>query len=208
MSRPWLPAPVAAIAAELAGLPGTVAVVPGGSRATATHRPESDWDLGVYYRASERLLHPGDVRRLGHHGQVSELGEWGPLVNGGAWLTIDATPVDVLFRDLDTVEGWLQEARMGRFEVLAQNGYLVGAPTYMLAGELAICRPITGEVPRSSFPEPWRKRPADGGAGVRGSHSCSRRATRVPVTPSAARACSPAPPSAPPTPGSPSAVSG
>jgi predicted nucleotidyltransferase len=154
MSAPHLPAPVATLAADLAGLAGTVAVVLGGSRATATHRPDSDWDLGVYYRGSQRPLDPDDVRRLGHEGYVSELGEWGPIVHGGAWLTVDSTPVDVLFRDLDTVESWLREAQHGRFEVLSQNGYIVGAPTYLPVGELAICQPIAGEVPRPSFPEP------------------------------------------------------
>jgi predicted nucleotidyltransferase len=154
MASPPLPGPVATLAEELAGLAGAVAVVLGGSRATATHRPDSDWDLGVYYRRSQRPLDPGDVRRLGHEGLVSRLGEWGPIVHGGAWLTVGGTPVDVLFRDLDTVERWLAEAREGRFEVLAQNGYLAGAPTYLPVGELAICRPIAGEVPRPSFPEP------------------------------------------------------
>jgi predicted nucleotidyltransferase len=154
MSSPRLPAPVAALAADLAGVPGIVAVILGGSRATATHRPGSDWDLGVYYRSSQRPLDPHDVRRLGHPGYVSELGEWGPIVNGGGWLTIDGTPVDVLYRDLDTVEAWLGEAQEGRFEVLTQNGYIVGAPTYLPAGELATCRPITGALPRPGFPEP------------------------------------------------------
>jgi predicted nucleotidyltransferase len=152
MPPPPLPPPVAALAAELAGLPGAVAVVLGGSRAVATHRPDSDWDLGVYYRGSRRPLDPGDVRRLGHAGHVSELGEWGPIVNGGAWLTVDGTAVDVLYRDLDVVERRLGEAREGRFEVLSQNGYLVGAPTYVLAGELAVSVPIAGELPRPGFP--------------------------------------------------------
>ena len=154
MSSPRLPAPVAALARDLADLAGTVALVLGGSRATETHRPDSDWDLGVYYRGSQRPLDPEDVRRLGHAGYVSELGEWGPIMNGGAWLTIDGTPVDVLYRDLDTVESWLAEAQEGRFEVLSQNGYIVGAPTYLPAGELAICQPIAGEVPRPRFPAP------------------------------------------------------
>jgi predicted nucleotidyltransferase len=149
-----LPPHVGALAIQLAGLPGALAVVLGGSRAGATHRPDSDWDLGVYYRGSQRPLDPGDLRRLGHRGHVSELGEWGPIMHGGAWLTIDGTPVDVLFRDLDTVEHWLDEARQGRFEVLSQNGYIVGAPTYLPVGELATCRTIAGEVPRPSFPDP------------------------------------------------------
>ena len=166
MPGPRLPPAVAALASELAGLPGALAVVLGGSRASGTHRPDSDWDVGLYYRGSRQPLDPGDLRRLGYPGHVSELGEWGPIVHGGAWLTIDATPVDVLFRDLDLVEHWLDEAQQGRFEVLSQNGYIVGAPTYLPVGELAICRRIAGELPRPSFPaalaatagERWRGR--------------------------------------------------
>jgi predicted nucleotidyltransferase len=152
MPPPNLPSHVAALATQLARLPGALAVVLGGSRATATHRPDSDWDLGVYYRGSEQPLRPRDLRRLGHAGYVSDLQEWGPIMNGGAWLTIQGTPVDVLYRDLDTVERWLDDAQQGRFEVLAQNGYIVGAPTYLPIGELAICRPLSGELPGPDFP--------------------------------------------------------
>jgi predicted nucleotidyltransferase len=145
-----LTAPVARLAAELAGLPGAAAVVLGGSRATGTHRPDSDWDLGLYYRGA---FEPEQLRRLGHEGHVSEVGEWGPIMNGGAWLTLEGTPVDVLFRDLDRVDDWLEDTREGRFEVLTQNGYVVGAPTYLPVGELALCRPIAGELPRPGFPD-------------------------------------------------------
>jgi predicted nucleotidyltransferase len=131
------------------------AVVLGGSRANDTHRPDSDWDLGVYYRGT---LDPGDVRRLGYPGYVSELGEWGPIMNGGAWLTVEDTPIDVLFRDLDVIEGWLADAEQGRFEVLVQNGYIVGAPTYLPVGELAINRPLSGELPRPEYPAPLATR--------------------------------------------------
>jgi predicted nucleotidyltransferase len=155
---------VAPLAGELARLPGVVAVVLGGSRATGTERPDSDWDLGLYYRGA---FDPARVRELGHPGHVSGLGEWGPIVNGGAWLTVGGTPVDVLFRDLDVVEGWRREAEAGRFDVLTQNGYLAGAPTYLPVGELAIAVPLAGEtLPCPAFPaalaaaahERWRGR--------------------------------------------------
>jgi predicted nucleotidyltransferase len=150
-----LPAPVSALAHELASLPGVVAVVLGGSRATGTHRPDSDWDLGVYYRGATRPIDPGDVAALGHSGfVVSALNEWGPIMNGGAWLTIEQLPVDALFRDLDVIEVWMRDARDGRFEILMQNGYIVGAPTYLPIGELAICEPLAGQLPpRPRYPE-------------------------------------------------------
>jgi hypothetical protein len=146
-----LPEPVAALARELARLPGAVAVALGGSRATGSHRPDSDWDLGLYYRGSAPV-DPRGLHALGHPGHVSALGEWGPIMVGGAWLTVDELAVDVLFRDLDVIDGWLAEARAGRFEVLTQNGYLVGAPTYLPVGELALCRALSGDLPRPRFP--------------------------------------------------------
>jgi len=126
----------------------------GGSRAEGTHRPDSDWDLGLYYRASGPRFDPATLRGLGHPGYVSRLGEWGPIVHGGAWLTIGDTAVDVLFRDLDEVEGWIADANAGRFDVLTQNGYVVGAPTYLPVGELATCRFVAGDaLPRPGFPD-------------------------------------------------------
>jgi hypothetical protein len=150
---PPLPVPVAALARELAALPGAVAVVLGGSRATRTHRPDSDWDLGLYYRASAHPLEPARVRALGHPGHVSELGEWGPIMHGGAWLALGDLAVDVIFRDLDVVERHVTAAERGEFEVLSQNGYLAGAPGYVHAGELAVSLPIAGELPRPAFPD-------------------------------------------------------
>lgn len=152
MPTPSLPPPVERLAAELAELPGVRAVVLGGSRATGTHRDDSDWDLCLYYRSSQRALDPAEIRRLGYQGQVCELGEWGPIVHGGGWLRIEGTDVDVLFRDLDTIEAWRREAEHGRFEVLNQAGYVVGAPTYLPVGELAVCRPIVGELDQPHFP--------------------------------------------------------
>jgi predicted nucleotidyltransferase len=160
-----LPAAITELAAQLAALPGTVAVALGGSRAAGTARPDSDWDLGVYYRA-EAPLDPAAVRALSYDGFVSELGEWGPIVNGGAWLTSGDLPVDVLFRDLDRIARWSAEAEAGRFEVLLQNGHRAGAPTYLPVGELAIARVLHGALPRPAFPDAlcetaparWRER--------------------------------------------------
>jgi predicted nucleotidyltransferase len=148
-----VPDEVARLCADIGRVPGVVGVALGGSQAAGTARPDSDWDLGVYYRASGQALDPNDVRELGYAGEVTELGAWGPIVNGGGWLTVDGVSVDVLFRDLDLVEHWREEADEGRFEVLDQHGYLVGAPTYILAGELAIGQPLIGEIPGAEFSE-------------------------------------------------------
>lgn len=44
-----LPPPVAELVDVLAAVPGTVAVVLGGSRALEVSDTGSDWDLGLYY---------------------------------------------------------------------------------------------------------------------------------------------------------------
>ncbi|MBZ9638745.1 nucleotidyltransferase domain-containing protein, partial [Streptomyces sp. PSKA30] len=54
-----------AVADRLATLPTVQAVALGGSRAQGTHRPDSDWDLAVYYRGP---FDPADLRALGWEG--------------------------------------------------------------------------------------------------------------------------------------------
>lgn len=85
------------LAARLAEIPGVVAVTLGGSRATNTAVEGSDWDFGLYYRGR---LDPADIRALGWPGRVFAPGEWGRIVDGGAWLTVDGTKVDLIWRRL------------------------------------------------------------------------------------------------------------
>ncbi|MEU1843426.1 nucleotidyltransferase domain-containing protein [Micromonospora sediminicola] len=40
---------------RLCAVDGVVAVALGGSRARGDHRPDSDWDLGLYYRGEPDL---------------------------------------------------------------------------------------------------------------------------------------------------------
>lgn len=139
---------------RLAGLPRVQAVTLGGSRAAGTHRPDSDWDLAVYYRGD---FQPDDLRALGWEGQVSEVGGWGGGVfNGGAWLRIDGRKVDVHYRDLDDVEHRLAEAREGRFAVEWLLFHLAGVPTYIVVAELAGNRVLHGTLPRPEFPRALR----------------------------------------------------
>jgi hypothetical protein len=55
------------IASRLAGLRGVAAVSLGGSRASGTSRPDSDWDFAVYYRGR---FDPDDLSGLigAHYG--------------------------------------------------------------------------------------------------------------------------------------------
>ncbi|MDX2039266.1 MAG: nucleotidyltransferase domain-containing protein [Isosphaeraceae bacterium] len=142
-----LPEYVAEMVDLLASLPGTVAVVLGGSRALGIADAGSDWDLGLYYRGSI------DSTALTAHGDVFPPGSWGRLMNGGAWLRSGTEKVDVILRDLDTVEYWKERAERGEFERDALLGYLAGVPTYLLSAELASCRPLHGNIPDAAYPQ-------------------------------------------------------
>ncbi len=147
---------------RLAALPAVEAVTLGGSRAQGTERPDSDWDLAVYYRGD---FDPADLRAVGWEGEVSEIGAWGGGVfNGGAWLTIEGRRVDVHYRDLDVVDHEWAQAEEGRFRVEPLMFHLAGIPTYLLVAELAINQVLRGELPRpaaypralrASAPEHW-----------------------------------------------------
>jgi hypothetical protein len=75
------------VAARLVEVDGVVAVSLGGSRAQGTNRPDSDWDVGIYYR---QPLDIGGLRAVaaesGFAGQLTELGGWGPWTfSTGTW---------------------------------------------------------------------------------------------------------------------------
>ncbi|MFB8764936.1 nucleotidyltransferase domain-containing protein [Nocardiopsis alba] len=143
---------------RLASLPGVEAVALGGSRAQGTHRPDSDWDLAVYYRGGSGLFDPRHLREVGWEGEVSEIGGWSEGVfNGGAWLRIDGRPVDVHYRDLDVVEHEIAEAEEGRFRVEPLMFHLVGIPTYLVVAELALGRVLAGDLPAPGYPEALRR---------------------------------------------------
>lgn len=142
------------LAARLAEIPGVVAVTLGGSRATNTAGPGSDWDFGLYYRGR---LDPADIEALGWPGRVFAPGAWGQIVNGGAWLTVDDTKVDLIYRDLDQVLRWTAAAQDGEFEIQREVGYVAGIATYILTGELALARVLAGDLPRPEFPPKLRQ---------------------------------------------------
>jgi hypothetical protein len=142
------------LAAQLAAVPGVVAVTLGGSRATNTAVEGSDWDFGLYYRNG---IDPAEIAALGWPGRVFAPGEWGRIVNGGAWLTIGGTKVDLIYRDLDEVLHWTVAAEDGRFEIQREVGYVAVIATYVLAGELALGKVLAGDLPRPRFPQKLRQ---------------------------------------------------
>lgn len=131
------------IAARLIGVRGVRAVVLGGSRARGTHHPGSDVDLGLYY---DHELDLDELQRvasdLNEDGEVTLAapGEWGPWVNGGCWLTIADTPVDLILRDLTRVEEMCERAVRGEFAFHPQPGHPLGFLDVSYAGEVPTAR--------------------------------------------------------------------
>ncbi|MGW1026640.1 nucleotidyltransferase domain-containing protein [Streptomyces sp. NPDC002577] len=154
------------MAERLTDVSGVVGVCLGGSRARGAHSPDSDFDLGLYYRPP---LDTAALRRLaaeltGAPVEVTEPGGWGPWVDGGSWLTVDGHRVDWIYRDLDRVHRIWQQCREGRFEVGSQPGHPLGVYSHAYVGELALGRVLadpTGELrdlqqQTRSYPEPLR----------------------------------------------------
>ncbi|MFC7471759.1 nucleotidyltransferase domain-containing protein [Actinomadura keratinilytica] len=186
--------PVTRMARELAAVPGVRAVVLGGSRARGTHRPDSDWDLGVYYRGTPDL---GRLAALASAAQGSPVevagpGGWGPWVNGGAWLRVDGVPVDWILRDLDRVERVWQECREGRYEVGVQAGHPLGfwsrptpvrwrtggfSPTRRASWPRCGTRCARSPATRSRCAGRWRRRPGRRSSRWRRPRSRRRAAT-------------------------------
>jgi hypothetical protein len=137
------------VADQLGRIDGVVAVVLGGSHARGEARPDSDIDLGIYYRpnrppsvAALRALaqelddrHPPDA--------ATEFGAWGPWINGGAWLQIARQRIDWLYRDLDLVARVIDGCRAGRTTCYYQPGHPAGFHDHIYMGEVHYCRPLS-----------------------------------------------------------------
>jgi predicted nucleotidyltransferase len=117
------------LVAALSTVPGVAAITLGGSRARGTATAHSDYDIGLYYRASR----PIDVPALGKvaaglddrgaEATVTPIGGWGPWIDGGGWLLIGGVPVDLLYRDLDRVRRAIDDAHAGKVERFYQPGH-------------------------------------------------------------------------------------
>lgn len=156
-----------AMAKELAQVPGIIGVMLGGSRARGTHRADSDWDLGVYYRGEPDLvaLEALATEVTGGPVEVYGPGSWGAWVNGGAWLELpDGRHVDWILRDIDRVRQVWEECRAGRFELGIQAGHPLGFWSPAYPGEAALGRVLAdpeGELTRlraetQDYPEALR----------------------------------------------------
>src|SRR5215472_9947142 len=125
---------------------GVRAIALGGSRARGKATADSDYDIGLYYDPEE----PIDVDSLqrvvaGLHesapaASVTPIGRWGPWINGGCWLTVAGTRVDLLYRDSDRVGAVIADCRAGRIERYYQPGHPHAFVSAIYMGEVAHCR--------------------------------------------------------------------
>jgi predicted nucleotidyltransferase len=135
------------VVGEVASLAGVAAVVLGGSHARGQARPDSDLDLGLYYRP-DSAFSIDRIRQIAvdlddtADPVVAGFGEWGRWVDGGAWLTVEGQRVDLLYRSLSKVEQTLEEALQGRFEVDFEQQPPFGFFGPTLLGEVAITVPL------------------------------------------------------------------
>lgn len=141
----------------LQAIPNVVAIVLGGSYAGGLARPDSDIDIGLYYReaspfsvewvrsVAEGVCVPGTTP------VVTDFYGWGPWVNGGAWIQTPTGKVDFLYRNLDQVQGVIDEGRRGisRHDYDQQPPF--GFRSVVYFGETSICVPLydpEGEIAR------------------------------------------------------------
>lgn len=139
--------PIRQLVAELSAVGGMAAVVLGGSWAAGRARPDSDVDLGLYYRAAH-LLDVEAVREIANALNdapdpiVTPVGRWGRWVNGGSWLTIGGQRVDFIYRDLDFMTACIDEVLGGR----SQSDYWQQAPygfhSQIYCAEARCCYPL------------------------------------------------------------------
>ena len=135
------------IADALSQIPNVAAVALGGSWAAGRAKPDSDIDLGVYYRGVPRPPIKA-LRELAvdlddrHAPVVADFDEWGPWINGGAWLEVEGRRVDWLWRDADRVMRIINECRAGYITCDYQPGHPHGFHNYVYLAETYYCRPL------------------------------------------------------------------
>ena len=136
------------IARRLGEVPGVAAVALGGSWARGVAHPDSDVDLGVYYRSDDPLAIE-DLRRLAQDlddrclpDLATDIGAWGPWINGGGWLRVAGRPVDWLYRDAGKVAGTIERCLAGQTACHYQPGHPHGFHEHIYLGEVHYCRAL------------------------------------------------------------------
>jgi len=156
----------------LRDIPDVAGVVLGGSWASGCARPDSDLDIGVYYR-QQAPFSVEEVRRAalsistpGTDPVVAGFYEWGPWVNGGAWIQTPSGKVDFLYKNLDQIETVISDAKRGQWRHDYDQQPPYGFRSVVLLGETAITVPLhdpegalaTLKKSVEEYPEPLRDR--------------------------------------------------
>jgi predicted nucleotidyltransferase len=135
------------IAQAVSAVGGVKAVVLGGSQSRGEAAADSDYDLGVYYRAGE--LDTSALARVlwelddSHGDALLHLpGEWGRWINGGAWLSVEGVSVDILLRETGRVEAVLWDCLSGNITIDYQCGHPFGFVNTIYAAEVHFCKPL------------------------------------------------------------------
>ncbi|WP_410768592.1 nucleotidyltransferase domain-containing protein [Fontibacillus sp. BL9] len=137
---------ISKIVDSLKEVSGVSALVLGGSRARGTEGPESDIDIGIYYDPAQGLdiamlrKVAADIDDEHRDNLVTEIGEWGPWINGGGWLKVDQTPVDLLLRDQNSVLQVIQQCTKGDVAIDYQPGHPHGFANSIYFAEIALCK--------------------------------------------------------------------
>lgn len=137
---------VVQIAGEIVQVAGVEAIVLGGSRGRGNAKPDSDYDIGIYFDSAATF----DIDALNRVAQTIDdehrseictpIGGWGPWVTGGGWLLVNGEHVDFIYRDVQRVARVIDECIAGKFEIGYQAGHPFGFMSSIYMGEVAMCR--------------------------------------------------------------------
>jgi hypothetical protein len=132
---------------QISRVAGINAIALGGSRSRNEAAASSDYDIGVYYDKNEiSLAALSDAIKSLDDGHRPELlnkpGAWGPWINGGSWITVDNTPVDILLRELGHVKSVLGDCLVGHITIDYQCGHPFGFVNAIYAAETHYCIPL------------------------------------------------------------------
>ena len=131
---------------RLRDVEGIVAVALGGSWAIGAARPDSDVDLGLYYRESSPF-EIDSIRSVAEQigeGPVTVTGfyEWGAWVNGGAWIPTSAGRIDFLYQNLDQLERVFEASERGEREWAFAQQPTHGFHSVTLLAQARCCIPL------------------------------------------------------------------
>ena len=135
------------IVSALRGVPNLEAIALGGSHARGTHRPDSDLDIGLYYREASPFA-IDDIRliakTLSASGNPTVTGfcEWGPFVNGGVWIDNRSCKIDFLYRNLEQLERTIADSEAGRWDHHFDQQPPFGFRSVTTLGEILHCQPL------------------------------------------------------------------